>query len=61
MALSPEEVDKLADLAGLTIPAEDLDYVAAALVAHHEFVAPLLESDLADGDSAITFDPRWRD
>ncbi len=61
MALSPDEVAKLADLAGLTIPAEDLEHVTAALVAHHEFVAPLLEFDLADDDSAVTVDPRWRE
>lgn len=61
MELSPDEVAKLADLAGLTIPAEDLEHVAAALVAHREFVAPLLESDLTASDPAVTLDPRWRD
>ena len=61
MALSADEVARLADLAGLTIPDEDLEHVAEALVAHHEFVAPLLAADLTDVDSAVTLDPRWRE
>lgn len=58
--LSPEDVRRLADLAGVSIPEEDLEHLASSLGAHAEAVAPLLEADLEDVPPALVLDPRWR-
>jgi Asp-tRNA(Asn)/Glu-tRNA(Gln) amidotransferase C subunit len=52
---------RLADLAGISIPAEDLAPLAEALAAFSDFVEPLLRADLSSVQSALTFDPRWDD
>ena len=58
---SEEEVARLAALAGLRVPDEDLRPLADALTAHAEFVEPLLRAELPAGDTMLRFDPRWRD
>lgn len=58
--VTPEEVRRLAELAGLSFPEEDLAPVAQALTAHNEFVRDLLAEDVSDVDPAVTFDPTWR-
>jgi hypothetical protein len=57
---SEEEVARLAALAGLPVPDEDLQPLAAALSAHADFVGPLLRAELPPGDPMLRFDPRWR-
>ncbi len=59
--MRPDEVARLAELAGLRVPEEDLAPLAEALAAHADFVAPLLGHDLADVAPATDFDPRWDD
>jgi len=58
---SKEEVARLAALAALPVPEEDLRPLAEALAAHAEFVEPLLQTELPAGDTTLRFDPRWRD
>jgi Asp-tRNA(Asn)/Glu-tRNA(Gln) amidotransferase C subunit len=48
--VTPEEVERLAALAGLRFPEEDLEPVAEALAEHIAFVQPLLRLD-RDGDA----------
>jgi hypothetical protein len=60
-AFSEEEVARLAALAALPVPEEDLRPLADALAAHAEFVEPLLRAELPAGDTMLRFDPRWRD
>ena len=56
-----EEVARLAALAALPVPDEDLRPLAEALAAHADFVKPLLRAELPAGDPMLRFDPRWRD
>ena len=56
-----EEVARLAALAGLPVPDEDLRPLAEALSAHADFVEPLLRAELPAGDPMLRFDPRWHD
>ena len=58
---APADVALLAELAGLHFPPDDLVPLAAALDAHLEFVAPLLNAELDDTNPSLTHDPRWRD
>ena len=58
---SEEEVARLAALAGLPVPHEDLQPLAEALSAHAAFVEPLLRAELPAGDPMLRFDQRWRD
>lgn len=46
-------------LAGIALPEEDIEPLAAALAAHAVTIAPLLELDLQDTPSALDLDPRW--
>ncbi|MCY4087775.1 MAG: hypothetical protein OXG37_13075 [Actinomycetia bacterium] len=55
-----DEVIRLAELAGLRFPEEDLELLAVALADHSRLVASMLESDVSELGSALTFDPRWR-
>lgn len=59
--LTPGDVARLSELAGVRLPEEDVEAVAEALRAQLAFVEPLLEADLTETDSALAFDPRWRD
>jgi hypothetical protein len=54
-------VARLAALAWLRVPQEDLRPLAEALSAHADFVEPLLRAELPAGDPMLRFDPRWRD
>lgn len=56
-----EEVARLAVLAALPVPQEDLRPLAAALSDYAGFVEPLLRAELPVGDPMLRFDPRWRD
>jgi hypothetical protein len=56
-----EEIERLAELNGLHIPAEDFAPLAELLTAHCAFVEPLLRRDLSEMSPALVFDPRWRD
>ena len=56
-----EEVARLASLAALPVPDEDLRPLAEALAAHADFVKPLLRAELPPGDPMLRFDPSWRD
>jgi hypothetical protein len=47
-------------LAGLTIPAEDVEPLVGALRNHLASVATLDELDLTDVDPVTDFDPRWK-
>jgi hypothetical protein len=55
----PEDVERLAALAGVRFPEEDLEPLARALREHLEFVRPLLEADLPARAPVLTLDPRW--
>jgi hypothetical protein len=56
-----EEVARLAALAALPVPQEDLGPLAEALSDYAGFVQPLLRAELPAGDTMLRFDPRWRD
>lgn len=56
---SPATVRELTVLAGLSVPEEDLEPLAAQLASMAELVRPLLELDLTDTPSALDLDPRW--
>ncbi len=58
--IQTDDVARLAELAGLRFPDEDLEPLATALADHARFVASMLEVDASKLDSALTFDPRWR-
>ena len=60
ITMNEQDILRLAELAGLSIPEEDLAPLARALEAHTAFVAPLLERDLSAVQPALSFDPRWR-
>jgi hypothetical protein len=55
--VTPADVERLAALVGLRIPAEDLEPLAQSLAAHAALVAPLLRRDLSDVEPALRFDP----
>ena len=57
--MTHEEVQLLAKLQGVHIPAEDLDGLTGAFAAHLESLAALDQSDYADGEPIVHFDPRW--
>jgi hypothetical protein len=52
-----EDVERLAAVADVVIPEEDLEPLAAALEAHLQFVEPLLRQDLSAVPPAVRFDP----
>jgi Asp-tRNA(Asn)/Glu-tRNA(Gln) amidotransferase C subunit len=56
-SVTPEDVDRLAALARLSLPPEDLEPLARSLAAHLELVDPLLHLDLSDVEPALRFDP----
>ena len=53
--VTPAEVERLAALVGLRLPAEDVEPLARSLAAHAELVAPLLRLDLSDVEPALRF------
>jgi Asp-tRNA(Asn)/Glu-tRNA(Gln) amidotransferase C subunit len=57
--ISTDTVKQLGHLAGLDIPAEDLDELAEALTNQLASVALLDQVDLSGVDPILEFDPRW--
>ena len=56
-SVTPEDVERLAALAGLRLPEEDLQPLVRSLVAHMELVEPLLRLDLSAVEPSLRFDP----
>jgi Asp-tRNA(Asn)/Glu-tRNA(Gln) amidotransferase C subunit len=54
--VTAEDIEHLADIAGLSVPAEDLQPLAEALAAHLEFVEPLLRRDLSAFEPVLRFE-----
>ena len=59
--ISPDELQMLARLVGLTIPPEDIEPLGRALADQLASIALLERLDLAGVDPVLTFDPRWGD
>lgn len=59
--ISPDVVQTLAHLAGLSIPADDLAAVASALTDQLASIGALNQLDLANVNPAGAYDPRWHD
>ena len=59
--ISPDVVQTMANLAGLSIPADDLPALAAALTDQLASIAALNRLDLANVNPAAAYDPRWHD
>ena len=57
--LSPEAIQTLADIAGLSIPTEDLEPLAESLTSQLASMALLDRLDLEHVHPAMQFDPRW--
>ena len=63
--MKPEDVDAsviatLAGVAGIDVPAEDVEPLIAAYRNHLAGMAALEALELDDHDPIVTFDPRWR-
>ncbi|HZS92943.1 MAG TPA: hypothetical protein VFE42_36325 [Chloroflexota bacterium] len=59
--VSPEEVQLMGMLVGLTIPPEDLAALADELSDQLASVYQLAALDLESVDPVLSFDPRWPD
>jgi Asp-tRNA(Asn)/Glu-tRNA(Gln) amidotransferase C subunit len=59
--ISPEVVELLARLVGLTLPPEDIEPLATALRSQLASIEALDELDLTDVNPILEFDPRWPD
>jgi hypothetical protein len=59
--LSPDTVELLARVAGLTLPPEDVEPLAASLADQLASIALLDRLDLANVNPIVDFDPRWHD
>ena len=59
-SFGPDDVVRLAALAGLSLSDADAEALVEALAAHTEMVGPLFEARLEDEAIATTYDPRWR-
>lgn len=57
--ITPDTVRRLAEVAGITLPAEDVDSVVAALRAYRAAFRPLEDLDLTEVDPVVVTDPRW--
>jgi hypothetical protein len=57
--ITPDTVRRLAEVAGITVPAEDVDSVVAALRAYRSAFRPLETLDLTEVDPVVVTDPRW--
>jgi hypothetical protein len=58
--VTPEVVDVLAGVAGISVPEEDLELLSAVLANQLAGVRRLEELDLGDVEPIVSFDPRWR-
>jgi hypothetical protein len=59
--LSPETLELIAQLAGITLPPEDIAALAGALRNQLAAIELIDRLDLSDGQPALGFDPRWDD
>ncbi len=59
VAIDPETIALLCRLAGLTIPSEDIEPLAAALQSQLSAIELLEGMELGDVTPSYTFDPRW--
>jgi hypothetical protein len=59
--ISVETLQTLANLVGMSIPAEDLKELAQALTNQLASIALWERLDLTDVDPLPAFDPRWHD
>lgn len=57
--ITPDTVRRLAEVAGITVPAEDVDSVVAALRAYRSAFKPVEALDLTEVDPVVVTDPRW--
>ncbi len=57
--ITPDTVRLLAEFAGITVPAEDVDSVVAALRAYRLAFEPVEALDLTEVDPVVVTDPRW--
>lgn len=57
--ITPDTVRQLADVAGITVPAEDVDSVVAALRAYRSAFKAVEALDLTEVDPVVVTDPRW--
>lgn len=57
--ITPDTVWRLAEVAGITVPAEDVDSVVAALRAYRSAFKPVEALDLTEVDPVVVTDPRW--
>jgi hypothetical protein len=58
--LAPGTIERLAQLAGLVPPAEDMPLLAAVLEAHRVGERAIAALDLSDVEPILSFDPRWK-
>ena len=58
-AITPEAIQWLASLVGLTLPAEDVAPLAAVVAGQLAAVAAFDQLDLTDISPSLEFDPRW--
>ena len=59
--ISPDTVETLGRIAGLTLPPEDLGPLAEAFADHLASIALLDDLDLTGVDPVLDFDPRWHE
>ena len=57
--ITPDTVRRLAEVAGITVPAEDVDSVVAALRAYRSAFKAVEALDLTEVDPVVVTDPRW--
>lgn len=57
--ITPDTVRRLAEVAGITMPDEDVDSVVAALRAYRSAFKPVDALDLTEVDPVVVTDPRW--
>jgi hypothetical protein len=58
--VTPELVRAIADLAGITLPQQDMDSLVALMTNQIAFAAKLRPLDYGDVPPITGFDPRWR-
>jgi len=57
--ITPDTVLRLAEVASITVPDEDVDSVVAALRAYRSAFEPVEALDLTEVDPVVVTDPRW--